>query len=62
MRNTQTKTRSDDMQRTGAKFRQALIGKCVLSLVIAMGFAGASLAAQFDAPYQAAEKKNKDKW
>jgi len=50
------------MKRTRAKFRQALICKCVLSLVIAVGFAGTSFAAQFDAPYQVAEKKNKDKW
>ena len=50
------------MKGTRAKFRQALIGKCILSLFIALGFAGTSLAAQFDAPYQAAEKKNKDKW
>ena len=50
------------MKSTRAKFRQALIGKCILSLFIALGFAGTSLAAQFDAPYQAAEKKNKDKW
>ena len=50
------------MKGTRAKFRQALIGKCVLSLVIAVGFAGTSFSAQFDAPYQVAEKKNKDKW
>ena len=50
------------MKRTRAKFRQVLIGKCILSLFIALGFAGTSFAAQFDAPYQVAEKKNKEKW
>ena len=50
------------MKGTGANFRQALIGKCVLSLVIAVGFAGTSFAAQFDAPYYELEKKHGAEW
>lgn len=45
-----------------SKFRQPWISKCVLSLVITVGFVGISLAAQFDAPYYDLQKKNKDKW
>jgi len=43
--------------RTRPKFRQPWIGKCVLSLVIAVGFVGTSFAQQFDAPYLALEKR-----
>lgn len=50
------------MERTRATFRQALIGQCVLSLVIAVGFAGTSLAAQFDAPYYELQKKHGAEW
>jgi len=38
------------------------IRHCVLSLVVAVGFVGTSFAQQFDAPYLALEKMNKDKW
>ncbi len=38
------------------------IGKCLLALVIAAGFAGTSYAQQFDAPHEVLRKKNKDKW
>ena len=38
------------------------IGKCILSLVISVGFLGNSFAQQYDAPYEVFEKKNKDKW
>ena len=38
------------------------IGKCLLALVIAVGFAGTSYAQQFDAPHEVLRKKNKDKW
>ncbi len=45
-----------------SKFRQLWVGKCVLSLVIAVGFVGTSFAEQFDAPYYDLKKKNKSKW
>ena len=45
-----------------SKFRQPWINKCVLSLALTIGLAGASLAAQFDAPYYDLQKINKDKW
>ena len=45
-----------------AKFIQPLIGKCVLSLAIAMGLVGTSLAAQFDAPYYELKKKHSAEW
>jgi len=48
--------------RTRPIFSQPWIGKCALSLVIAVGFVGTSFAQQFDAPYQALEKRNKEKW
>jgi len=38
------------------------IRKCLLPLVIAVGFVGTSLAQQFDAPYYDLQKQNKDKW
>ena len=50
------------MKGTRAKFRQALIGKCILSLFIALGFAGTSFAAQLDAPYYELEKKHGAAW
>jgi arylsulfatase len=50
------------MKRTRPNFRQPWIGKCVLSLFITVGFVGTSFAQQFDAPYLALEKRNKDKW
>ena len=44
-------------------FRKALISKCVLSLVIAVGFIGTSYAQpQFDAPYYEFQKKFGDEW
>jgi arylsulfatase len=48
--------------KTRPKFRRPWIGKCVLSLIIAVGFVGTSFAQQFDAPYYGLQKKNKDKW
>ena len=50
------------MKRTRPKFRQPWIGKCVLSLVIALGLAGTSYAQQFDAPYYDLKKRNKARW
>jgi arylsulfatase A-like enzyme len=50
------------MKKTKLRFRQDLISKCVLSLVITIGLAGISFAAQFDAPYQALEKKHSAEW
>ena len=50
------------MKRTKPKSRQPWLTKCALLLVIAAGFVGTSFAAQFDAPYNALQKKNKDKW
>jgi arylsulfatase len=50
------------MKRTRQNFRQPLIGKCVLSLIIAVGFVGNSFAQQFDAPFLALQKRYKDKW
>jgi arylsulfatase A-like enzyme len=50
------------MKKIKLRFRQDLISKCVLSLVITIGLAGISFAAQFDAPYQALEKKHSAEW
>jgi len=50
------------MKRTRQNLRQTWIGKCALSLVIAVGFVGTSFAQQFDAPYLALEKRNKVTW
>ena len=38
------------------------MGISLLSLVIAVGLTGTSFAQQFDAPFMALEKRNKDKW
>ena len=48
--------------REQAKFIQPWIGKCVLSLVIAVGLVSTSFAAQFDAPYYELEKKHGAEW
>ena len=50
------------MTRTRPKYEQLWIGKCVLSLAIAVGFVGTSFAAQFDAPYYELEKKHGAEW
>ncbi len=50
------------MKKTRPNFRDPWIGKCVLSLIIAVGFVGTSFAQQFDAPYYDLQKKNNDKW
>ena len=51
-----------DMKRRTLKPKQPWISKCVLSLVIAVGFTGTSFAAQFDAPYYEFLKKHGDEW
>ena len=48
--------------REQANFIQHYIGKCVLSLVIAVGLVSTSFAAQFDAPYYELEKKHAAEW
>ena len=50
------------MNRRKPKVRQSWIAKCVLSLLIAVGFVSASFAAQFDAPYYKLEKKHGAEW
>ncbi len=50
------------MKRTRPKFRQPWIGKCALSLLVAMGFAGVSFAQQFDAEYLVREKQFGEQW
>ena len=52
------KNRGKDVMREQANFIQPYIGKCVLSLVIAVGLVSTSFAAQFDAPYYELEKKH----
>jgi len=50
------------MMKSTLDYRGYKISKLFLSLVITVGLVSTSFAAQFDAPYQVAEKKNKDKW
>ena len=50
------------MKTTTPKFSQHWIGKCVLSLIVAVGLVGTSFAQQFDSPYYDLQEKNKDKW
>ena len=58
-----TEIRKSDMKRNRRKFRQSLIGKCALSLLIPMGFIGTSFAEpQFDAPYYQFQKSRGDVW
>ena len=50
------------MNRTRKSFSYNLIIRCILSLVVSVGLASTSFAAQFDAPFMKAQQENKANW
>ena len=62
MSHTKANREGSDMKVTKSKCKQTATGKCVLSLLIVVGFAGTSFAAQFDAPYNKYAKQHAAAW
>ncbi len=50
------------MNRTRKRFSCNWIIRCILSLVVSVGLASTSFAAQFDSPFMKAQQENKANW